>query len=255
MTHMQRQILIVWLMFGSVTFAQTCDVRPPAITPKGPTIFSPEQEVYLGDVVAEQLRGGLRVYAQPELTKPLDQIAARLTRYLPADQYRFRFELIEIPQANAFALPGGRVFVSRRLVAFVENEDELAGVLAHEMGHVLARQSSVEMSRTMREVLKITSVGDRDDIFQKFNQLLDQVKRGRYRARAVDDDQLVADRISLEAVRRAGYDREDLARFLDRLVGNNGATGNILTDLLGMTRPETKRGRTLPRMSSTPRRQ
>lgn len=80
---------------------------PPAvsITPKGETIFSAQQEQYLGDVIAEQLRLGLIVYPQTELQQPLDRIATRLLKYLPENQYQFQFSLMEVPEANAFALP------------------------------------------------------------------------------------------------------------------------------------------------------
>ena len=81
----------------------------PAATlkPKGPTIFSPEQEGYLGEIVAQQLSLGMIVYPQAELTAPLDRIAARLLKYLPENPYRFQFSLVESSDANAFALPAG----------------------------------------------------------------------------------------------------------------------------------------------------
>ena len=65
----------------------------------------------------------------------------------PAD--RFRFTVLDTPIVNAFALPGGYIYVTRGLVALAGNEAELAGVLAHEIGHVTARHSAQRYSRQM----------------------------------------------------------------------------------------------------------
>ncbi len=97
---------------------------------------------------------------------------------------------------------GGRVFVSTRLIAFVESEDELAAVIGHEMGHILARQASVEMTRAFKNVLGISAVGDREDILRKFNQLLDNANRRPGSIRREEDDQAVADQVSAEATWR-----------------------------------------------------
>lgn len=220
-----------------------CNVSFPQIKPRGATIFTPEQEGYLGDAVAEQMQRRLLIYDRPELTAKLDQISARLLSYLPAEGYRFRFSLVELDEANAFALPGGRVYVSRRLISFVRDEDELAGALAHEMGHVLARQASVDITKLFNDLLKITKVADREDIFLRFNQMIDNAARKPGSTRREADDQQVADRVSMEAVWRAGYDPQALPRFYDRLTGNKGATGGFFSDVFGLTKPESRRFR------------
>ena len=85
-------------------YAQSpCSAPPALIQQKGQTIFSPEQEQYLGDVIADQLRLGTLVYPQTELSAPLTRIADRLLKYLPENQYRFQFSLMEMGEPNAFA--------------------------------------------------------------------------------------------------------------------------------------------------------
>jgi hypothetical protein len=104
----------------------------------------------------------------------------------------------------------------------------------------VARQASVDITKSFNEVLKVNSVGDRQDVFRKFNQLMDAAARKPANSSHVEDDQLVADR-ALAAAWRAGYDPQGLPEFLDRLTDNKGATGNFFTDLFGGTRPESRR--------------
>ena len=239
------------LLFAGPLGAQTPCSALPELSSNLKTIFSPEQEAYLGDAIASMMEHELRVYSQPKLTAPLEAILARLNAELPANSYAFHLSLIEIPEANAFAIAGGRIYVSRRLVGFVESEDELAGVLAHEMGHIVARQASAEMSRIFHEVLKVNAIGDRDDVFRKFHALIDAGRSAGLSERREQSDQLAADHIALQLMWRAGYDPQSFPRFLDRLTEIRGAKGNIWTDLFGMTRPESKRLRELLKSGET----
>src|SRR5262245_45082962 len=118
--------------------------RPPAIQiSREPNIFTEEQEADLGDAIAEQLQRNFRVIEDDEVTGYLKRIGDRIVSRLPATKLRFQFFLVDLPDANAFVLPGGRIYVSRKLVAFTKSEDELAAVISHETGHLMARQHSV----------------------------------------------------------------------------------------------------------------
>jgi hypothetical protein len=232
-------------------FAQSqCEIPIPAIQPRGQTILTQEQEGYAGEFFDSQIRRTLPIYQRPEISEPLDRISKRLLQYLPPSSYQFQFTLIELSFPNAFAIPGGRIYVSRRLIATVESEDELAGVLAHEMGHVLARQASVDLTKQLRDTLKVTSLGDRADVQAKMNALLDAPSKGNRSRNQDEDDQLEADRISSAATWRAGYDPAGLPRFLDRISDNKGETGNFFSDFFGATKPETKRYREMLKSSS-----
>lgn len=114
-----------------------------------------------------------------EVTAYLKRIGERLTQHLPPTQLKFQFFVFDINDVNAFTLPGGRIYVSRKMIAFARNEDELAGVVAHELGHIVARHSTMDMTFLMREILGVTEVSDRRDIFQKYNLLIENTARSR----------------------------------------------------------------------------
>ena len=217
---------------------------PAAAASREPNIFTPEQEMDLGDAVAERYEPALQVIADEDLTDRLRQIGDRLVRHLPATSLQIRFSLIDIPDINAFVLPGGRVYVSRKLVGFAETEDELAAVMGHELGHLVARQQTIEMTRQLRDVINVTDVGDRRDIFEKYNRLVDNAARkpGAFRTASREDrDQLEADRIGLFIVAAAGYDPQAHVRLFDRLTEAQGNTGGVVSRLFGTTSPDAKR--------------
>src|SRR4051812_7634867 len=123
-----------------------CRAPAPPIS-REPNIFTPAQESDLGDAIAERYEPFLDLIESPELTAPLQRIGDRLIRHLPPTDLHITFRLMDIPDANAFVLAGGRIYVSRKLIGFTRSEDELAGVLGHELGHLIARQQTIEMTR------------------------------------------------------------------------------------------------------------
>ncbi len=229
----------------SPVLAQQQPCTPPVALPTttDPNIFTEEQEIYLGDAVAEHIQRNYKVIEDAELTAYLTSIGNRLTKHLPLNRLRFQFFLVDLPDANAFVIPGGRIYVSRKLVAAAHSEDELAGVIAHELGHLVTHQSAIDTTRTFKEVLGVTSVSDRRDIFDKYNQLIENLNRkpGAFKVRDREKDQLFADQAGLFALVTAGYDGGAMARFWDRIVGTQGKKGNWFSDLFGTTQPEQKR--------------
>jgi len=222
---------------------------PPAVGASRGNMFTERQEVDLGDAMAEQLVRDYRLIDDAAVTAHLRTIGDRLIRHLPSSQLRFEFFLIEMTDTTAFVLPGGRVFVSTKLVGFTETEDELAGVMAHELGHLLARQQATEMSRLFKRVLDVEQVADRADIFEKYHRMLDNAARDPYvfdQGRLNEHrEQVAADRLGLFLLASAGYDALAFTKFYDRLAETKGRTGGFFSNLFGTTPLEVVRLREL----------
>lgn len=239
--------LLLYLVFGfglgDQTLAQQCN--PPTITAntKNYNIFSPEQEMIVGELINHRMSGDLRFVRNSQLQKYLDDIGNRLVKHLPPTGLRFQFYIVDVPEANAFNIPGGYVFVSRKLIGFANSEDELAGVVAHELGHAVVRHGASGLSELLKKILTVTQVGDRKDIKEKYNLLMER-QRTRNVSRSSDHEsaqQLEADRIGLFAMVAAGYDSNAFASLFDRLVETKGKTGNWFSDIFGRVKPEQKR--------------
>jgi WD40 repeat protein len=234
---------------------QPCQQPVSSAAARAQSIFSPRQEMELGDVIAEHVQQDYRVLEDPEVTGFLRRVGERLVRQLPPTEMQYRFFVVDLPDANAFTMPGGRIYVTRKLIAFAASEDELAGVLAHELGHAASGQLAADMSRLFREVLGVTSVSDRRDIFEKYNRILDNAARkpGAWKRgdREEEGQQYEADRIGIYAMAAAGYDPQAFVSMWNRLTDIKGKTGGWLSDLFGTTRPESRRLREILKGVST----
>jgi Peptidase family M48 len=245
---MSRRIFSLFILLcvsacGAVAFGQNCN--PPAITANSQiyNIFSPEQEMILGDLNYQRMSGDSRFIQDEKLLAYVRGIGDRLVRHLPPTGLKFQFFIIDIPTANAFNTPGGYVFLSRKLIAFTKTEDELAGVMAHELGHATVHHAAGDMSELFKKILNVTQLGDRKDITEKYNLLLER-ERTKSVSRSSDhesDQQLEADRIGLFAMVAAGYDPNAFWEFFSRLVEEKAKSGNWFTSIFGKSTPGEKR--------------
>lgn len=248
-------LLVFYCLPAPLAAQQSC--QPPALPlpTAGENIFSHDQENDLGDAVAEHVQRNYEIIADEEVTRYLQRIGERIIKHLPPTNLHFQFFLFDINDVNAFTLPGGRIYVSRKMVAFARNEDELAGVVAHELGHIIARHSTIDMTVLFREVLGVTQVTDRSDIFAKYNQLIENAARKPKAFEKLENheegNQNVADLLGLYAMVHAGYDPQAQAALWDRYFQLKGKTGGFLADLFGRTKPEQKRLREMLRGLST----
>jgi WD40 repeat protein len=251
-----RAVLALMLLatgvFPLLARDNACNANVP--TPDGSaSMFTPEQEVQLGDVLAAQLPSSLRVTADPALTAYLDSIGERVAAHLSGSRIKFRYFVIDSPFPNAFAVAGGRIYIFRGLSAFVRNEDELAGILAHEMGHIVAHQTAIALTTQFRNVLGLTSVSSRDEIVLDLNRLKEALQKNPSavkRAGAKDEqEQSAADEIAFYAAVSAGYSAQSMADVFDRIAQTSKKTGNFFTDLLGLTTPDERRLRSLIRLA------
>ena len=240
--------LIFLTVFLITPFAQAQQPSPCALTPlstpkPGTNMFTPEQEGEIGDFLSDRSMSSIRPIEIKELSAELQRIGERLVKHLPPNDLKFQFFLSDASQANAFSFVGGRVYVTRKLIGQVHSEDELAGVMGHELGHIVTHQQAKLYTRVFREKLGVTEVGDRKDLYQKLNRMYDEWNQHGSITFDPEADQQEADRIGMEAVVRAGYSPQALAEFWDRFTENKGKTGNWLSEMLMTTQPDVKRYR------------
>jgi predicted Zn-dependent protease len=113
--------------------------------------YSPSQDVQIGQEAAAQARKQLPVLDDGLVDSYLETVGRRLIAAVPPEfqhpQFRYSFDVVNASDINAFALPGGPMFVNRGMLAAAETEGEIAGVMAHELSHVILRHGTAQASR------------------------------------------------------------------------------------------------------------
>lgn len=224
---------------GAWSQSDSCTVAAPDMSSTAINIFNDRQEQDLADAMAEYFEANMRV-ATPGADDELTRIGERLLATLPPTGLHYRFRIYDSGEINGFSIGGGRVYISRKLIAAVQTEDDLAGVIAHEIGHIATHQTAIEMTKLLRTRLGITQVGDRADIFARVHQLMSlPAKPGEDKHE--EKSELTADRVAVYAMVRAGYAPESFATFFDRVSENRGKTANWLTNAFGITKEDSQR--------------
>ncbi len=158
------------------------------------------------------------VYDDPAAGGYVAAIGGRLAAASETPDLGFTFTLLNSPIVNAFALPGGFVYISRGLMTLAEDEAELAGVLGHEIGHVVARHSAQRRSRAMIAQLGAGLLGA--VVGGEASQLAGSVA-GLYLQGYSRDQELEADMLGIRYLRRAGYDANAMTSFLEKMRANS----------------------------------
>jgi Peptidase family M48 len=230
------------LLSAQTTASSPCTLPAPNFTTTGPNIFNDRQEQDLGDALAEYFEADMRI-APPAADDELTRIGEKMLATLPPSGIHYRFRIYDSGEVNAFSVAGGRVYVSRKLIAAVKSEDELAGVVAHELGHLSTHQTAIEMSYLFKVRMGVTQVGDRADIFAKVHQFLSTPEKENEAEKDETPDEIVADHVALYALVRAGYAAQTFPAFFNQITMNKGKTGNWFTDAFGLTHQNPRRYR------------
>lgn len=181
-------------------------------------LVSERQELALGQQAHQQTLQQYRVYEDAALQQYVDAVGQRLAAVSHRDDLNFTFTLLDSAEINAFALPGGYIYITRGLLAYLNSEAELAAVLGHEIGHVTARHgvrqaSSAQATNLGAGLLSIFLPGLRSAGMQQSLGLLSTaVLRGYGR-----EHELEADRLGVEYLSASGYDRHAMFRVVRTL--------------------------------------
>jgi len=213
---------------------QVCTVPVPPLQINKPSFFSEQQEQWLGDAQAAQLEPEYTLLSEKD-TVELTRIGNKLLAQLPPSSIKFTFRVYNDEEVNAFSIAGGHVYLSRKLVSDAHNEDEIAGVIAHEIGHIYSHAMTVGETRELKALLKVTSLSDRRDVEDK-HQLLINAPWKASGAESEDDAEnaeVIADGVGLYAMTRAGYAPASFAENLERVTDSKGHTSLFLQILAG----------------------
>jgi len=173
---------------------------------------SEAEEIRQGQRYHEEIIAAYGIYDDPALQQYVDRIGQELAAKSHRANLKFTFTVLDSPDINAFALPGGYVYITRGIMAYLDSEAELAGVIGHEIGHVTARhsvrQQGGQFASNILSILVATTTGD-----QTLGDLSQQLSTGLIRGYGRDHE-LEADRLGAEYLHTSGYDPENMLEVI-----------------------------------------
>lgn len=199
----------------------------PATGQRQLTLMSEAQEIQMGRQAHPEVLAAYGAYDNAELQGYVQEIGKKLAAVSERPQLDWTFTVLDDPVVNAMALPGGYIYVNRGILAHFNSEAEMASVLGHEIGHVTARHSVEQISRSQLAQLGLGVAAIASEDFRPYAGLAGQgvgllfLKFGR-------DDERQSDDLGLRYMTRGGYDPAEMPKVfdtLDRLSQAHGGGG------------------------------
>jgi WD40 repeat protein len=235
----------------------SCSLPAPEITINRDNIFNDQQDQWLGDAQADWTEPNYLLLPASK-SEYLTQLGNKLLAQLPPTPIHYTFRVFESDNIQSFALAGGHIYVSRKLILDAHNEDELAGILAHEIAISYTRHIDTDYTLSLANLLHVKSLGDQADVNDKIYRIKNIPKDVLYLYRwkpglsvsEQESDELLADRVGFYAAVKAGYAPQAFNSITDRASLNAGYKGNFLTDMLDLTTNVSMRVRELQKMTA-----
>lgn len=215
---------VLWtlLVLPLAAFGQTRVTVPKNNTPI-------QRDVQAGRQAAQQVEQQMPVLNDAEATSYIQQVGQRLVSAMPPEfqrpEFQYTFKIINARDINAFALPGGPMYVNRGMIEAARNEGEMAGVMAHEIAHVALRHGTAPKASTGSQILGIGAIlGGAifgGDIGAQAGAIANQALTTPFSR----DYERQADLLGAQIMARAGYDPRDLANMFQTIARQSGGSG------------------------------
>jgi predicted Zn-dependent protease len=227
MAWMGRLLVAALIAGGALWTYYSNSSTNPVTGRKQRLALTVQEEIALGLQAAPEMAaqfGGL--HPDEEAQNTVDRIGAALSGHIPtaAATYPFYFYVLADTQTvNAFALPGGQIFITAALYERLETEGQLAGVLAHEIGHVVGRHSAEQMAKAQltQGLTSAVGVAAADMSSAQMAAVVGQFVNMRYGR----DHELESDRLAVRYMAKAGYDPRAMVRVMEILAQASGGGG------------------------------
>ena len=216
----------------------------PATGARQIMLVSESQEIAMGRDYDRQVVASIGLYPDSGLQRYIQQFGLRLAATSERPNLPWTFRVVDDPVVNAFALPGGFIYVTRGILAHLNSEAELAGVVGHEIGHVTARHSASQMSKQQLAQLGLAVGAIASPELGRYAGLASQAL-GVLFLKYSRDNESQADELGLRYLRRGQYDPREMPHVFEMLtrVSQAQGGGRVPEWLATHPNPENRRGR------------
>jgi Zn-dependent protease with chaperone function len=230
--HRRVQKLTAWLMALAIAATPLAAFGQTRISLHS-NKYSPSQDVQAGREAAAQVEQQMPILRDADATAYLDDVGRRLVAAIPQEfqhpEFRYSFQLVNARDINAFALPGGPMYVNRGMIEAARTEGEMAGVMAHELSHVALRHGTAQATKAQKysilagvgAIAGAVLGGPAGSVIGQGSQ----VAVGTYFLKFSREYETEADVLGAQIMARAGYDPRDLANMFKTLEQQSGGSG------------------------------
>jgi predicted Zn-dependent protease len=199
--------------------------RNPATGHRELMLVSESQEVQMGQEYDKEVVASIGLYPDPALQNYVQELGARLAANSERPKLPWTFRVVDDPAVNAFAVPGGYIYVTRGILAHMNSEAELAGVMGHEIGHVTARHTASQISKQQLAGLGLAIGSIASSQFERYAGFAGQALSVLF-LKFSRDNENQADQLGVRYAGRANFDPRkmaDVMKMLDRITQQSGA--------------------------------
>jgi predicted Zn-dependent protease len=188
------------------------------------TLVSVSDEIAIGRQAQQDVRKQVPALNDKAVVSYVAGIGRQLAARAGGPKYPYSFSIADYKEINAFALPGGPVWIHRGVIHAATNESQLAGVVAHEVAHIARRHAASQITKGLvaNGLLGLLGAVLGNDRSARAAQLGAQVLAGGYMLKFSRDDEREADQVGAQIMRRAGWDPRGMVEFMDMLRREQG---------------------------------
>jgi beta-barrel assembly-enhancing protease len=222
-----------WLFASIVTVAIAVPAAAQTRIERDSNRFSPAQDVELGRRAAAEVRQQLPMVNDGTIDSYIERIGDRLVREIPdalhEPSFRYSFDVVNLREINAFALPGGPMFLHRGMLEAARTDGEVAGVMAHELSHVVLRHGTAQATKGQKfqvgaiagQILGSIVGGRTGSVISQGSQF----GLGAYFLKYSREYEREADLLGAQIMARAGYDPREMANMFQTIARSGGGGG------------------------------
>jgi predicted Zn-dependent protease len=231
-TYRYKRLFVALVLTASVASAQTHIVAPT------PNKYKPSDDVQLGQEAAAQVQKELPLLNDAAVEEYIAGIGQKLVRVIPPEyqhpEFRYSFRVVNQKEINAFALPGGPMFVNRGMIEAAHDEGEIAGVMAHELSHVILRHGTAQATKATKyevgaiagQILGAIVGGTAGSIIAQGSNF----GISTYFMKFSREYESQADILGVQLMSRAGYNPQSMANMFRTLASQGGSGPEWLSD-------------------------
>ncbi len=216
-------VILIALLLSPAGFAERTKLKP------GWNVFSPQQDVEIGKEVSKQAEQQLVMLNDKKVDSYLDRLGKKLASKAPGEKYPYQFKGVNDLSINAFALPGGYLYINRGTIEAADNEAQLAGVIGHEIGHAALRHGTNQMTKATAMQLPLAVLGGvvgSNSIVGLLTQVGANFGTQSILLKYSRDAERQADLVGTQILYDNNYDPEQMAQFFMKLEEESKKSGS-----------------------------